>query len=115
MTIGERLKEERSRLGLSQTDLGAAGGVGKTTQLNYEKDERSPDAKYLASVKPLGIDVYYVLVGERFPVSPDQLSPFELEVMSYLKELTDYDKETLRRMAAAMATVTKGSTATPDS
>ncbi|KQZ94549.1 helix-turn-helix domain-containing protein [Pseudomonas sp. Root562] len=107
MTIGERLKEERSRLGLSQTDLGAAGGVGKTTQINYEKDERSPDARYLAAVKPLGVDVYYVLAGEHFPVSPDQLSPYELEVLSYLKELTDYDKETLRRMAHAMAAVAK--------
>jgi len=55
----------------------------------------------------LGVDVYYVLVGEHFPVSPDQLSPFELEVLSYLEELTDYDKETLRRMAAAMAAVAK--------
>lgn len=107
MTIGERLKEERSRLGLSQTDLGAAGGVGKTTQINYEKDERSPDAKYLAAVKPLGVDIYYVLVGEYFPVSPDQLSSFELEVLSYLKELTDHDKETFRRMAFAMAAAAK--------
>jgi hypothetical protein len=83
------------------------GGVGKTTQINYEKDERSPDARYLAAVKPLGVDVYYVLAGEHFPVSPDQLSPYELEVLSYLKELTDYDKETLRRMAHAMAAVAK--------
>jgi len=113
MTMGERLKEERSRLGLSQTDLGAAGGVGKTTQLNYEKDERSPDAKYLAAVQPLGVDVHYVVFGERFPVSPDQLSSFELEVVSYLKELSDYDKESVRRMAFALASVTKSSVHAP--
>ena len=32
MAIGYRLKEERSRLGISQTDLAHVGGVGKTTQ-----------------------------------------------------------------------------------
>ena len=105
MTIGARLREERARLGVSQTELAVACGIAKNTQLNYEKDERSPDAKYLAAVEALGMDVYYVLVGKRFPVSQEGLSPFELEMLSYLKDLTDYDKETLRRMASAMATV----------
>ena len=39
-TIGQRLKEERERLGLNQTDFGLIGGVKKLAQLNYEKDER---------------------------------------------------------------------------
>ncbi|KPM95207.1 hypothetical protein AOR11_24555, partial [Vibrio alginolyticus] len=43
-TTGERLKAERERLGLSQTAMAQVGGVGKTTQINYEKDARSPDA-----------------------------------------------------------------------
>ncbi|UVM06402.1 helix-turn-helix domain-containing protein [Pseudomonas laurylsulfatiphila] len=109
MTIGARLREERTRLGVSQTELAVACGIAKNTQLNYEKDERSPDAKYLSAAEALGMDVYYVLVGKHFPVSPDQLSPFEIEMLSYLKDLSDYDKETLRRMAAAMAVVGKSS------
>jgi len=109
MTIGARLREERTRLGVSQTELAVACGIAKNTQLNYEKDERSPDAKYLTAAEALGMDVYYVLVGKHFPVSPDQLSSFELEMLSYLKDLSDYDKETLRRMAAAMAMVGKSS------
>ena len=55
MAIGDRLKEERSRLGFSQTDLAGVGGVGKTTQINYEKGERSPDAGYLAAVAGKGV------------------------------------------------------------
>ncbi|WP_162961855.1 helix-turn-helix domain-containing protein, partial [Pseudomonas aeruginosa] len=47
MTIGERLKEERQRLGMSQTELAEQCGVSKNTQLAYEKGERSPDAAYL--------------------------------------------------------------------
>lgn len=108
MTIGARLREERTRLGVSQTELAVACGIAKNTQLNYEKDERSPDAKYLTAAEALGMDVYYVLIGKRLPVSPDQLSPFEIEMISYLRELSDYDKETLRRMAHAMAVVAKG-------
>ncbi len=31
MAVGVRLKEERSRLGLTQTDMVAAGRMGQTT------------------------------------------------------------------------------------
>lgn len=65
MTFGERLKEERERLALSQTALGEACGVTKKSQINYEKGERSPDALYLAALLRAGGDVLYVLTGER--------------------------------------------------
>ena len=65
MTFGERLKEERERLALSQTALGEACGVTKESQINYEKGERSPDALYLAALLRAGGDVLYVLTGER--------------------------------------------------
>ncbi|WP_027705048.1 XRE family transcriptional regulator [Zymobacter palmae] len=63
-TLGERLKSERMRLGLSQTALGAACGVKKTTQINYEKDLTSPSAAYLTAAKGLGVDIWYVIEGE---------------------------------------------------
>ncbi|CAG2152588.1 helix-turn-helix domain-containing protein [Ralstonia mannitolilytica] len=72
--IAERLREERKRLGLTQERFGAEGGVGKLAQLNYEKGERSPDAAYLSAVALLGVDVSYVLTGERVRVAmtPDE-------------------------------------------
>ena len=63
-TLGERLKNERMRLGLTQTALGAACGVKKTTQINYEKDLTSPTAAYLSAAKELGVDIWYVIEGE---------------------------------------------------
>ena len=42
MTIGERLKEERQRIGVNQTVMAEKCGVTKNTQLAYEKGERSP-------------------------------------------------------------------------
>ncbi|MBT2784789.1 MULTISPECIES: LexA family transcriptional regulator [unclassified Halomonas] len=65
MFIGERLKEERERLGLSQTALALIGGVGKTTQIKYEKGASSPDSSYLSAVSDEGVDIFYVLKGQR--------------------------------------------------
>lgn len=64
MPIAERLAEERKRLGLSQTEFAALGGVGRKTQFNYESGERSPDAEYLAAVSGAGVDVLYVVTGK---------------------------------------------------
>lgn len=64
-SIGDRLREERERLGLSQPELGAIGGVKKLAQINYEKGERFPGADYLAAMAAAGGDVLYVLTGKR--------------------------------------------------
>lgn len=65
MNIGERLREEREKIGYSQEKLGAIGGVQKRAQINYEAGERQPDAAYLRGVAQVGIDVQYVLLGVR--------------------------------------------------
>ncbi|MBW7656235.1 helix-turn-helix domain-containing protein [Hydrogenophilus thermoluteolus] len=63
--IGARLKEERERLGLSQTAFAESCGLKKLAQINYEKGERMPDAEYLARASRLGADVLYILTGRR--------------------------------------------------
>ncbi|MGG2141984.1 DUF3102 domain-containing protein [Symbiopectobacterium sp. RP] len=63
--VGDRLKSERLRLGLSQEIFAERCGVKKLTQYNYEKSERHPDAAYLVSAKALGVDVNYLITGER--------------------------------------------------
>lgn len=65
MSISERLKEERLKTNLNQTDFGAVGGVTKKTQMLYESGERTPDGIYLRSVAGIGVDVQYVLIGTR--------------------------------------------------
>lgn len=61
----ERLREERERLGLNQTEFGALGGVRKQAQIKYEKGARKPDAKYLEGIAAAGVDVGYILTGDR--------------------------------------------------
>ncbi|WP_079227325.1 helix-turn-helix domain-containing protein [Pseudomonas putida] len=103
MTIGDRLKEERSRLGLSQTDLAAVGGVGKTTQINYEKGSGSPDARYLAAAADRGVDILYVVTGVRRPAHADQLSPEGAELLHLAQKINGSDLAILVRMASAFA------------
>ncbi|UZT80640.1 helix-turn-helix transcriptional regulator [Ectopseudomonas chengduensis] len=71
-TFGDRLRMERERLGLNQEGLGEIGGVKKLAQINYEKGKRHPDAEYLAAVAAAGVDVLFVLTGQRTPGMTDQ-------------------------------------------
>ena len=65
--FGERLREERNRLGLSQEFFGEAAGVRKLSQIKYEKSERYPDLKYLMNILDMGCDVLYIMTGKKFP------------------------------------------------
>ncbi len=96
MSIGARLKEERLRLKLSQEAFGALGGVAKIAQFNYEKDKRRPDAEYLEKLFRHGVDIVYVLTGNRDEFSQDEFELIELfrkaslkKKISFLKILTD--------------------------
>ncbi|WP_176332675.1 helix-turn-helix domain-containing protein [Burkholderia vietnamiensis] len=64
-SVGARLRDERTRLNLSQSAFADVAGVTKTTQGNYETNKRSPDAAYLAAVAQHGVDVQYVITGQR--------------------------------------------------
>lgn len=63
--IGPRLREERTRLKLSQSAMGAIGGVETNAQGNYENGSRSPKADYLLRITGAGVDINYVLTGTR--------------------------------------------------
>lgn len=102
MTIGERLKEERSRLGFNQTDLAAVGGVGKTTQINYEKGAGSPDAAYLAAIAEQGADVLYIVTGERKPRLGESLSADEAHILDNYRALSAKDQDAVARLTAGL-------------
>ncbi|WP_124435135.1 helix-turn-helix domain-containing protein [Pseudomonas sp. R11-23-07] len=101
MNIGERLREERVRLGFNQADFAAIAGVAKTSQFNYEKGDRSPDADYLAAVAERGVDILYVVVGQRLPVAEPTLSSEEVEMVEQVRALDDEDKGAVKRLLRA--------------
>jgi len=105
LNIGERLKEERVRLGYNQADFAAIAGVAKTSQFNYEKGERSPDAAYLAAVAEKGVDVLYVVTGRRTPQAADAISASEAELLEHYRHLPENDRTHTNRMVSALAEV----------
>lgn len=78
MSIGERLKEERERLGLSQPAFAAVAGAAKRTLIDWEKGATSPSAVQLAALSAIGVDVLYILTGQR---TMDALSRDEQELL----------------------------------
>ena len=65
MQIGERLKEERKRLRLSQARLCELMGISRKTLFSYETGKRSPTAVFLAALYHHQFDVEYILNGYR--------------------------------------------------
>lgn len=82
MTIGERLKEERERLGFTQPAFAGLAETTKKSQIDYEKDLTQPKAGYLAAIAKVGADVQYIVTGERCPGS---LTADEDELLSHFR------------------------------
>lgn len=64
-SLSERLKEERKRFKLNQTDFGLIGGIQKHAQMMYEKGKRYPNGEYLSLLESAGVDVGYIITGNR--------------------------------------------------
>lgn len=99
--IGERLREERERLEINQTDFAALGGAGRKTQFNYESGERVPDAAYLSAIAESGADVLYILTGLHSSVG--DLSPDEAALLDNYRAIPAERKFSLIDVASALA------------
>lgn len=64
-TFGDRLREVREHLKISQQEMANRCGISLRSQRNYEKGERSPDSEYMAALSGQGIDVTYLLTGNK--------------------------------------------------
>ena len=101
-SISDRLKEERVRLGLSQTALAEIGEVVRKAQQNYESGLRTPNGDYFAKVAQVGVDVSYVITGIRSS-TPEPLKPDEAELLDDYRQASPEAKRALRASGAALA------------
>lgn len=74
MSLGARLKEERKRLGFNQSEFAELVGSSYKSQLRWEKDESSPSADALNIWAGIGLDVLYVVTGQRSADLPSRLN-----------------------------------------
>lgn len=98
--IGRRLREERSRLCLSQEDVAQVGGVNRNTQGSYERGSRNPDSAYLYAVAQLGIEVNFVITGKR--ALDTDFSDEEVLVVERFRQIPAEDQRVLLRVLNAM-------------
>lgn len=101
-TLGERLREERDRLGINQNDFADIGGVKRNSQGNYENDRQRPDTAYLLAISKIGVDVMYVLFGRRDTVAGTQTT-VENEVLNCFRSLNPGDQIVVHRVATGLA------------
>lgn len=101
-SIGERLRGERERLGMNQSDFAEAAGTTRKSQFNYETDERRPDADYMAAAASMGVDVLYVLTGARNGAVP-VLDAAERVLLDSYRRCNDQARQNLIQTAALLS------------
>jgi transcriptional regulator with XRE-family HTH domain len=87
--IGDRLRAERNRLGLSQESFAEIGGVKKLAQISYEQGKTLPDAGYLYAVADLGVDVQFVVTGEHSELT---ISAQENKILNVFRNLDELEQ-----------------------
>lgn len=70
MHTGDRIREERERLGFNQAEFAALAESTRKTLFNWESGSASPNATVLAAWAAAGLDVLYVVTGERSDAHP---------------------------------------------
>ncbi|EEZ6655757.1 helix-turn-helix domain-containing protein [Escherichia coli] len=100
--IGDRLKEVRERMGLNQTDFAKLANHGRSVQAGYEQGKNIPGGAYLAALAAAGVDILYVLTGQKTP-DIKGISDEELELVKI------YRAAPLAVKAAALGALTAGS------
>lgn len=101
--VGERLREERERLGLNQTEFGTLLGVSRGTQKNYELGANSLDLRYVSALVERKVDAGYVLTGARSLPEGEGFSRDEVELIHQFRQLPEDDQKTVRRIVKSMA------------
>ncbi|EAN5160555.1 helix-turn-helix transcriptional regulator [Salmonella enterica] len=85
MQIFDRLRNERERLGLSQTAMSKVCNVAFRTYCDYEAGKSEPKASTLASLAEFGVDILFVLSGVKTP-KIDGISEDEQEIVKMYRE-----------------------------
>ena len=106
--IGNRLREERERLGLTQPVFAELAGAKKRTLIDWEKDVSSPTAVQLAQLAAAGADVLYILTGQRSSAQPAHDAAEQVLLDSY-RRCGSQARQNLIQTAALLAAGLSGS------
>ncbi|MBD9530621.1 helix-turn-helix transcriptional regulator [Comamonas sp. CMM01] len=102
VSFGERLRLERLRIGMQQVDLAEACEVSRKTLSVWEKGEQTPNAAVLAVMAGHGVDVLYVVTGQRAGEAESTLAPAERDLLQAWRLGDEKGRTALAAMAAAL-------------
>jgi transcriptional regulator with XRE-family HTH domain len=97
--IGERLKEERLRIAYAQVAFADACAINRGTLSNWEKGEQTPSAAALGVMANLGVDVLYVVTGQRAGESESTLAPAERDLLHAWRQGTEQARKAMQAVA----------------
>lgn len=98
VTIGERLREERKRLKMTQAEFAVAGGIGVSALKLYENSDRDAGSTFLSAIASEGADVQYILTGTRSSLA------LGADEQVLLDGFRDLDQATKKRLLAFVLT-----------
>lgn len=90
--FGQRLKEERKRLKMSQADFALIGGCQRLAQLQYEAEATAPTTRYLSAIAAAGVDLAYLILGVRIgegSLTPEQAHRVEDKAFDWIRRCAD--------------------------
>jgi transcriptional regulator with XRE-family HTH domain len=90
--IGLRLREERERLGLTQTEFATMGGASKRSITDWEQGKLYPNGEFLTLASDQGADINYIFTGER---NISKLSHGEGTLLAEIRQLDESGKDGL--------------------
>lgn len=94
MSLHSRIKEARTRKGLTQTELGAIIGVAKTTIAGYERQYEPSAAQLGAIADALSVDITFLLQDEIKNRHETAATPDEMEqLVKKYRSLDSYGQE----------------------
>jgi len=99
---GNRLKEERKKLKLTQAEIAEKCGVSGRMWGDYERGISQPKAELFFQFERAGIDVQYVMHGRRGETAAmlsESLSAEEKELLTLFREAAAADREMILMVA----------------
>jgi transcriptional regulator with XRE-family HTH domain len=109
--VGKRLKEERKRLGMGQDQVAMSVHVTREMWGRYERGVSVPGLDVVMSASAVGMDVYYVLTGERAGGPVDVLTK---KARLLLDVYTSLDDEGQQAIDGVVRVIAKAEARYPD-
>ncbi len=96
MTLGDKIRFHRKRLGMTQTELGARLGVQVNAVSKWEcgRVESIPTSKIKELAKIFGVAPSY-LIDDGQPADSSELSELDSQIMALVKSLSEEHKRVI--------------------